>query len=54
MGGKDSPAAVDYLIWPWFERLDAIKILAPGKYQNKTFFEVLHAIRTKTKACCDL
>ena len=35
VGENYSPGAVDYLIWPWFERLDAIKILTPGKYQIK-------------------
>lgn len=32
MGGGDSPAAVDYLIWPWIERYGALKILCPSKF----------------------
>ena len=35
VGERDSPAAVDFLIWPWFERLGALKILAPSEYLHK-------------------
>ena len=30
LGGDDAPGAVDFLLWPWFERLDAVKTLKPG------------------------
>ena len=32
LSGKDAPGAVDYLLWPWFERLGAVKKLKPGGY----------------------
>lgn len=27
----DNPGAVDFLIWPWFERIGALKLLNPGE-----------------------
>lgn len=27
----ETAGAVDYILWPWFERLGALKILKPGK-----------------------
>lgn len=35
VGERDSPAAIDFLIWPWFERLGALKILAPSEYLHQ-------------------
>ena len=32
LSGKDAPGAVDYLLWPWFERLGAAKKRKPGGY----------------------
>ena len=32
MSEGNSPTAVDYLIWPWHERLGALKIIAPRTY----------------------
>ena len=32
LSGEDVPGAVDYLLWPWFERLGAVKKLKPGEY----------------------
>ena len=31
LGGIAKPGAVDYLIWPWIERTQAVKIASPGK-----------------------
>ena len=28
--GGDTPGAVDYILWPWIERLGAVKLLRPG------------------------
>jgi hypothetical protein len=28
----DVPGMVDYMIWPWFERMEAYKIVAPEKF----------------------
>ena len=28
--GGDTPGAVDYLLWPWIERIGALKLLRPG------------------------
>ena len=30
LSGEDAPGAVDFLLWPWFERLGATKKLKPG------------------------
>ncbi|XP_050429584.1 pyrimidodiazepine synthase-like [Adelges cooleyi] len=30
--GGESPKMVDYMIWPWFERFDAIKFITNGSY----------------------
>ncbi|XP_021942861.1 pyrimidodiazepine synthase-like isoform X2 [Zootermopsis nevadensis] len=30
--GGDVPGMLDYVIWPWFERIDAFKIVAPEKF----------------------
>ena len=31
LGGPTSPGAVDYLIWPWIERAQGLKIVSSGK-----------------------
>ena len=31
IGDSAKPGAVDYLIWPWIERTQALKIASPGK-----------------------
>jgi len=28
-GGRDAPGMLDYMIWPWFERLPVIKLFTP-------------------------
>jgi hypothetical protein len=28
----DVPGMLDYMIWPWFERIDAFKIVAPDRF----------------------
>ena len=28
--GGDTPGAVDYILWPWIERIGAVKLLRPG------------------------
>jgi hypothetical protein len=28
----DVPGMLDYMIWPWFERMEAYKIVAPEKF----------------------
>jgi hypothetical protein len=28
----DVPGMLDYMIWPWFERIDAFEIVAPEKF----------------------
>ena len=33
----DKPAAADYLVWPWIERSQALKLLNSSKQEN--FFE---------------
>nr|AFZ78680.1 glutathione S-transferase [Coptotermes formosanus] len=30
--GGDVPGMLDYMIWPWFERIDAFKIVAPDRF----------------------
>lgn len=30
-GGVEKPGAADYLLWPWIERTQALKLLSPGK-----------------------
>lgn len=30
--GGDVPGMLDYMIWPWFERIDAFSIVAPDKF----------------------
>ncbi|KAJ9590881.1 hypothetical protein L9F63_016086 [Diploptera punctata] len=30
--GGDKPGMVDYMIWPWFERLDALKKISDNKF----------------------
>ena len=32
IGGSAKPGAADYLIWPWIERTQALKIASPGKW----------------------
>ena len=32
--GGDTPGAVDYLLWPWIERIGAVKLLRPGIYNR--------------------
>ncbi len=31
IGDRAKPSAADYLIWPWIERSQALKIISPGK-----------------------
>ena len=30
--GTDEPNAVDFLIWPWFERIEPVQSLRPGTF----------------------
>ena len=32
--GGETAGAVDYILWPWIERLGALKVLKPGKLAN--------------------
>ena len=32
--GGDTPGAVDYILWPWIERIGAVKLLRPGIYKH--------------------
>ena len=34
IGDSTKPGAADYLIWPWIERSQALKIVSPGKPIN--------------------
>ena len=31
LGGVDKPGAADYLVWPWIERTQALKVISQGK-----------------------
>jgi Glutathione S-transferase, C-terminal domain len=45
-GGREKPAMVDYMIWPWFERLEVFGILGGDKFQiPKTRFSRLVIIQ---------
>ena len=44
--GTDEPNAVDFLIWPWFERIEAVQTLRPGTFvvYCKTSRYIVHAV----------
>ena len=31
LGGIEKPGAADYLVWPWIERTQSLKLISPGK-----------------------